>query len=209
MNLIEWLNENDYKTVKHVEVGGKLPDLIAYNNKEIVAFEEKKSAEEVQSAIGQCLHYIEESNKVFIVLPSEEMNSVPEKTIEVIKKHGIGLLLKGKEITKVVDAKYFESSNNEILKKIKKREESLKEKPKRLVRFSGVNEKDILKILEKHPDGIKINEIAKILKAPRQTVSKYVYGLRIAGYIEYREVGRSKFCFLVKKPKGKFKLVLT
>jgi DNA-binding transcriptional ArsR family regulator len=70
-------------------------------------------------------------------------------------------------------------------------------------------EEDIIRLLEKHPEGMKINDIANNLKTPRQTVSKYIYGLRIAGYIEYREVGRSKFCFLVKKPKGKFKLVLT
>jgi len=70
-------------------------------------------------------------------------------------------------------------------------------------------EEDIIKLLEKHPEGMKISDIAANLKVPRQTVSKYVYGLKIAGYIEHREVGRSKLCFLVKKPKGKLNLVLT
>jgi DNA-binding transcriptional ArsR family regulator len=198
MTLENWLNENGYRTVKNVELGGKIPDLIAYNDKEIVAFEEKKHAEEFQNAIGQCLHYLEESNKVFIVLPSKEMSKIPEKTLEVIKKHGIGLLFANKEISKVIDAKYFENSKNKALEKIKKREESLKEKPKRVIRFSGVTEKDIVKVLEKYPNGTKISNIAKILKASRQTVSKYVYALKTAGLVGYREEGRSKVCSLLK-----------
>jgi len=60
-------------------------------------------------------------------------------------------------------------------------------------------EEDIVRLLEKHPEGMKINDIASNLKTPRQTVSKYIYGLRIAGLVEYREVGRSKLCFLVKR----------
>ncbi len=72
-------------------------------------------------------------------------------------------------------------------------------------------EEDILGLLEKHPEGMKINDIAISLKTPRQTVSKYVYGLKIAGFIEYREVGRSKLCFLTKRLKKgeKLSLVIT
>jgi uncharacterized membrane protein len=206
MSISKWLNESGYKTVKSVELGGKIPDLIAYNNHEIVAFEEKKNAEEIQNAIGQCLHYLEEANKAFIVLPSEETNKLPGKTLKVIKKYGIGLLSKGKDITIMINAKHFGNPKKEILEKIKRREDSLKEKsknPKKSIRFSGINEDDILKILEKHPEGIKINEMARILKAPRQTISKYVYALKIAGFVDYREFGRSKICFLIKKMKGK------
>ncbi|MEM5869866.1 MAG: helix-turn-helix domain-containing protein [Candidatus Aenigmatarchaeota archaeon] len=190
MNLTEWLYKEGYKTVKHVGIGGKIADLIAYNDKEVVAFEEKKSADEIQTAIGQCLHYLEEANKVFIVLP-----------FEVLKKHGIGLLFKGKDILKVIDAKYFDNSKDEILEKIKNKEEHLKEKPKRSVRFSGISEKDILKLLEKHSEGMKILEIAKVLNIPRQTISKYVYALVVRGLVEQREVGRAKLCFLKRRKK--------
>jgi predicted transcriptional regulator len=69
-------------------------------------------------------------------------------------------------------------------------------------------EEKILVLLEKKSEGMKINDIAKELKTPRQTVSKYIFGLRIAGFIEYREVGRSKVCFLVKKLKKGEKLGL-
>ncbi|MEM5853469.1 MAG: helix-turn-helix domain-containing protein [Candidatus Aenigmatarchaeota archaeon] len=201
MNLTEWLHKKGYKTVKHVGIGGKISDLIAYNDKEVVAFEEKKSADEIQTAIGQCLHYLEEANKVFIVLPLEENKKIPGKTFEVLKKHGIGLLFKGKDISKVIDAKYFDNSKDEILEKIKNKEERLKEKPKRSVRFSGISEKDILKLLEKHSEGMKILDIAKSLNIPRQTVSKYVYALVARGLIEQREVGRAKVCFLKRGKK--------
>jgi hypothetical protein len=62
-------------------------------------------------------------------------------------------------------------------------------------------EENIVKLLEKHPDGMMITEIADSLKTNRQTISKYVYGLTIAGIVEHREIGTAKLCFLVKKGK--------
>lgn len=64
-------------------------------------------------------------------------------------------------------------------------------------------EEDIIKLLEKHPEGMKINDISISLKIPRQTISKYVYALKIAGFVDYREFGRSKICFLLRKMKRK------
>jgi predicted ArsR family transcriptional regulator len=69
-------------------------------------------------------------------------------------------------------------------------------------------EEDILGLLEKHPEGMKIIDIANHLKTPRQTISKYVFGLKIAGFVEYKEVGRSKLCFLIKKDWKKKKISL-
>jgi len=63
-------------------------------------------------------------------------------------------------------------------------------------------EEEIVKLLERHPKGMKISDIAKNLNIRRQTVSKYVYGLQVAGLVNYREVGRSKICFLLEKKKG-------
>ena len=56
MNLTKWLADQNYKHVEYVSLGGKLPDLVGYNEHEIVAFEEKKYAEELPNAIGQVHH---------------------------------------------------------------------------------------------------------------------------------------------------------
>jgi DNA-binding IclR family transcriptional regulator len=62
-------------------------------------------------------------------------------------------------------------------------------------------EDDILKLLEKHPEGMTITNISKALNTPRQTVSKYVYALISRELIEQREVGRAKVCFLKRRKK--------
>jgi hypothetical protein len=55
MDLIAWLNHKGYKIAKNVFLGSKIPDLIAYKKNEILAFEEKKNAEEIQSVIGDSI----------------------------------------------------------------------------------------------------------------------------------------------------------
>jgi uncharacterized membrane protein len=203
MSFSKWLNEYGYKTVKSLELGRKIPDLVAYNKHEIVAFEEKKNAEEIQSAIGQCLHYLEEANKAFIILPSEEINKLSDGTLKIIKKCGIGLLSKGKNTKVIIHAKRFGKLKKEVLEKIRIKEFSLKKtkKQKKSMQLSGINEKDILKILEKYPKGMKIADVSKALRTPRQTVSKYIYALESAGKVVHFEVGRAKLYFLKRREK--------
>jgi DNA-binding IclR family transcriptional regulator len=62
-------------------------------------------------------------------------------------------------------------------------------------------EEDILKLLEKHPEGMTIMHISKALNTPRQTISKYVYALISRDLVEQREVGRAKVCFLKRRKK--------
>ncbi|MEM5802077.1 MAG: hypothetical protein QXQ18_01690, partial [Candidatus Aenigmatarchaeota archaeon] len=69
-------------------------------------------------------------------------------------------------------------------------------------------EEEIVRLLEKRPEGLKISDIARSLGIQRQTISKYVYGLKLAGVVEYREVGRSKVYFLKKGERKKFKFAL-
>jgi len=59
-------------------------------------------------------------------------------------------------------------------------------------------EKEILKILEKHPEGVTIVDIARELNVHRNTVSKYIYGLVRADVVTQRRIGVASLCFLKK-----------
>lgn len=54
----------------------------------------------------------------------------------------------------------------------------------------------IVKILEEHPEGLSITEIAEILKLHRHTTIKYIYQLIGANIISQRKVGPVKLCYL-------------
>lgn len=55
---------------------------------------------------------------------------------------------------------------------------------------------EIIEILRKHPDGLTIVEIEKILKVSKHTAVKYIYQLVGEGLIHQREVGTAKLCYL-------------
>jgi len=63
---------------------------------------------------------------------------------------------------------------------------------------NNVREK-IIEVLEKHPEGLTILDIANILRINRITISKYVYGLTIEKLIQQKKIGPAKLCYLVKK----------
>jgi DNA-binding IclR family transcriptional regulator len=61
-------------------------------------------------------------------------------------------------------------------------------------------ERRIVEVLGKHPEGLTITQLAEELGINRIKASKFVYGLRKAGILRQRPVGRAILCYLVKKP---------
>ena len=64
-------------------------------------------------------------------------------------------------------------------------------------------EDEIIRLLTKHSDGLKVSDIAKELNTHRHTVSKYIFAMTTSGIIDQREVGRAKLCFLKDKKRKK------
>ncbi len=62
----------------------------------------------------------------------------------------------------------------------------------------------IIDILKRHPEGLHILGISRLVGANRHTVTKYVYLLIGAGVINAREIGTIKLCTLEK---GKLKKI--
>jgi len=54
----------------------------------------------------------------------------------------------------------------------------------------------IIKVLSKHPEGLPILTIAKLVGSHRHTITKYVYELIGSGIIYQRRVGSAKLCYL-------------
>jgi DNA-binding transcriptional ArsR family regulator len=59
--------------------------------------------------------------------------------------------------------------------------------------------KKIIELLQKHPEGLTIQQIANELGKSRITVTKYVFGLIGAGIVYQRKVGNAKLCYLKEK----------
>ena len=54
----------------------------------------------------------------------------------------------------------------------------------------------VIEVLVKHPEGLTIIEISKILGIHRHTLTKYIYQLIGEDAIKYRMVGTAKLCYL-------------
>lgn len=65
--------------------------------------------------------------------------------------------------------------------------------------------KRIVALLRKHPEGLPILEISRLVDAHRHTVTKYIYELVGADVIEIRKIGTVKLCLLKPKFAGKAK----
>ena len=69
-----------------------------------------------------------------------------------------------------------------------------------MVTTSGEKVKrEIVKLLEKHPEGLTIKEISEKLNLHRQTVTKYVLELKGAGAIIRKRVGSATLHYLKEK----------
>jgi predicted transcriptional regulator len=69
--------------------------------------------------------------------------------------------------------------------------------------------KDIVKVLEKHPEGLTIQDLSKLIGAHRHTITKYVLVLEAVDIIYRRRVGSAtlhylknlKLCYLKQSSK--------
>lgn len=59
----------------------------------------------------------------------------------------------------------------------------------------------IKKVLLKHPEGLHILGIARLVGAHRHTVTKYIHELIGAGVIYQRDFGTIKICYLSRPSK--------
>lgn len=198
--LDNWLSEKKYKCFYNFPLGGKFPDMIAIKNGEMIAFEFKSHAgeREIPTAFGQCLFYLKDANKAYIVIPKEEENLLSSYALEILKEYGVGLITIGDIGIKILlEAREFQKSNKLIIEKIKNKKLIKKTK----LRIDIKNK--IIDVLKSHPEGLTILSISKILGMSRFTISKYVYGLFYENLITQRKVGTSKICCLKEEKNEK------
>lgn len=193
MNIFEWLKENKYDYTWDVKIGNKTPDVIAFDDEKIVAFEIRRTSPEIAIAVKQCLQYLEKVNETYIILPSKEIDKLPENTLKAIEKKGIGLIEANEKIKVIFSAKKIGSINKKFLEKLKERSLS---KP---IDSNKDFEKKIINLLSKHPEGLTTIDISKILGIHRHTATKYVNQLVESEKIYQRQVGPAKLCYLSKK----------
>jgi predicted transcriptional regulator len=196
MNIFDWLRKNGYDYTWNFKLGGRAADIIAFTNSEIVAFEVKKSASEISTAVGQCMHYLEDANKSYIILPSKETEHITRSSIALLKKLGIGLLQNETGVKVILEAKAFPKSNKRIIEKLK--EKSITGLRLNLRPAKEEVDKKIIEFLEKHPEGLTIVSIGKELNLHRNTVSKYIFGLVKEGIVNQRRIGVVSICSLSK-----------
>lgn len=197
-NILEWLKEQGYEYTWNVKLGSKFPDIIAFKDKEVVAFEFKKEASEVSTAIEQCLFYLQEANKAYIVLPSK---SIQPSLFKILKENGIGLIGINKNVKIFLEAKFFPCENEILIEK-------LKSKSLRKVSFipgsknrEGLKE-NIIEILRKHPEGLTVHDLSEMIGAHRQTITKYIIVLEDGGIIYRRRVGSATLHYITNHYKN-------
>lgn len=190
--LTNWLANKRYECFHNFPLGGKFPDLIAIKDRDLIAFEFKKHVDEIPTAMGQCLFYLNDANKVFIVIPKEEEKLVASSAIQTLKDQGIGLLSADGAIKILVDAKEFRKNNISIIEEIEKRKVVIKKE------FKGKNDvkKRVIEILKEHPEGLTTVDISKYIGMSRHSITKYIYQLLGEGSIYQREIGTAKLCYL-------------
>jgi hypothetical protein len=193
--LIEWLVSKKYRYFRNFHLGGRFPTLIAVKDREIIAFEVRKRANEISTAMGQCLFYLTDANKVYIVIPEKEKSFLSNSVIDILKNQGIGLMSADGSIKILVTAKDFRKNNSSLIKEVNERTTATNGKSKK----GNVRER-IIKILKEHPEGLTTVDISKYIGMTRHSIAKYVYQLLGEGLIYQKNVGASKLCYLkVKK----------
>ena len=194
MNIFQWLKKQDYEYTWNVKIGTKIPDIIAFKDKEIVIFEIKRYANEILKAVERCLFYLKKANKVFIILPNKEIARIQPLELELLKKYGIGLIKSNNNIKVLFEPKFYPYYDEKFIKILKNK--SLSETSNR--RFKSI-ENEIVDILKKHPEGLTITEISRLLMMHRHTTIKYIYRLIGSELLFQRKVGPAKLCYLKKE----------
>jgi DNA-binding transcriptional ArsR family regulator len=194
INFLEWLKNQSYEYIWNFKIGTKIPDIIAFKDKEIVVFDFKKKINEVPMSIRQCLYYLHKANKAYIVLPYK---FIKPSLFKILKKRGVGLIRINEDIKVLLEAKLFHNKNEVLIKKLKKR--SLKNISFTRGYKEGNMKEKILKVLEKHPEGLTTQTLSQIIGAHRQTITKYVLILEGNGKIYRRRVGSATLHYLKEK----------
>jgi hypothetical protein len=184
-SILKRIFSESYEFFNDIALGGKIAQIIAVKNNKIIAFEFIKHATDVSTAIGQCLHYLSNANKVYIVLLSNEKDFISESTFDVLKQNGIGLIISDHETEVILEAREFDKNNLSIIRQIKKT----------VVKINH-NEKDIkgsiIKVLKDYSSGLTISNVAKLTNLNRLTTSKYLAILEAEKIVECKKIGVSK-----------------
>jgi DNA-binding transcriptional ArsR family regulator len=194
-NTIRKMLGEEYEYFSNVSLGGKVAKLVAIKNDKITVFESIRHATDITTAIGQCLHYLGDSNRVFIVMLSKERDFISQSTIDILKQNGIGLIISDHKIEILIEAKEFSKDNISVIKDIKKK----------FIANTNHTEKDIkshiVEVLKEHSDGLTISCVSRLTGRNRLTVSKYLAILEAEGIIECKKIGVSKI-FKIKNGKN-------
>lgn len=194
MNILEWLRNSGYEYTWRIKLGNREPDVIAFKENEVISFEIKKYATELLHAIRQCLFYLHESNKAYIILKDKETKKVTRQQLDTLRKQGIGLLEVNKGVKVLLEAKFFDHDNRKLIEKLKEKSLAKAES----LTSEKIKEK-IVSVLKDHPEGLPILDIARFVGVHRHAVTKYVRELIGEDTIQIREIGTAKLCFLREK----------
>jgi len=193
LNILEWLRSKGYAYTWNVKLGGRVPDIAAFDGSRILAFEFKKRASEMNTAVGQCLSYMQEANAAYVVLPAAEARKVSGRAMALLRKNGIGLLSVGDGIKEVSAAAMSGRKNERLIEMLKPK--AVADAPF-MQRSEEATRKRVKEVLAEHPEGVTMLRLAGLVGVHRHTVTKYVYQMVGSGEIYQRDVGVAKLCYL-------------
>jgi len=197
MDVLEWIRSKSYEYTWNFKLGGKVPDIVAFNDREVVAFEFKKRSTEARTAVGQCVSYMQDANRAYIVLPAKEARKVSDSSMSLLQKSGIGLIGFDEGVVQIKEAEFFERKNADAIKRLKER--ALGGMAFKWGKSFDDAKKRVGDILRDHPEGLSILRVAKLSGMHRHTATKYVYQMIGSGEIYQRQVGSAKLCYLKER----------
>jgi len=197
MDILEWIKSKGYEYTWNFKLGNRVPDIVAFNGREVVAFEFKKRSVEARTAVGQCVSYMKEANRAYIAMPSKEARKVSGSSMTLLQKSGIGLLGFDGGIVQIKEAEFFGLNNAGVIGRLKER--MLGGMAFKRGRSFDDATKRVGGILMDHPEGLSILRLAELAGMHRHTVTKYVYQMIGSGEIYQRQVGSAKLCYLKER----------
>jgi hypothetical protein len=194
-SILKWLNKNGYEYTWNFKLGARAPDLIVFKESEVLAFVFVKSTNNLSEIIRQCISYLDKVNASYIVFQIQEAK-ISDSNLKSLREHGIGLIGVNKEIKALVDAEFHEKDIDVLLTQLKEKSfTQITGSPNK----SEETKKKILSVLEQHPEGLPILDIAKFSDLHRHTITKYVYELIDENKIYQRNLGPVKLHYLATR----------
>ncbi len=194
-SILKWLNKNGYEYTWNFKLGTRAPDLIAFKESEVLTFAFAKSTNNLPEVIGQCISYLDKVNASYIIFPIQDAK-ISDSDLKLLRKHGIGLIRVNKEIKTLVDAKFREKDVYVLLAQLREKSfTQITSSPNK----AEETKKKILTLLEEHPEGLPILDIAKFSDLHRHTITKYVYELIGENKIYQRNLGPVKLHYLASR----------